>query len=125
MYTLNNINICYIYFEMNDIPEQYTKIVGEMKEDKDKPFAYDMDDGLMEYISDYISDKSNVSNIKLKEQWQSEYTNKNIPNWNVFFLFHFKSLNKCVIYSQTNHTISDGIPLSKIVEKMYCRIIMV
>ena len=72
---------------MNDILEQYTKtIVGEMKEDKDKPFVYDMDDALMEYIGDYISDKSNVSNIKLKEHWQSEYTNKNIPNWNVFYL---------------------------------------
>ena len=102
---------------MENIPSQYRNKI--LDEEIDGAIMYNMDDALMEFVGDYVSNGSgNEKGIKLKPAWQSEYTDKNIPNWNVFY-FHFKSVNKCVLYIQINHSIADGIILSKIIEKMY------
>ena len=97
------------------------KYLAKVKKYKNNAnIIYTLEDGLMEFVGDYVSDRENKHNIEYIPNWYNDYTRENIPNWNVYY-FHFKSLNKCVIFVQFNHIIADGILISKLTQQMYIK----
>ena len=107
---------------MTELPDQYSSKMNDNEfqshQEKTNGVKYDIDDALLEFICDYISDINNNSKINLKPDWYKEYTLKNIPNWKIYY-FHFKSLNRCVIYLLINYVYCDGEILCRTLHQMY------